>query len=643
MKSVCNISSQMFRVLCLALLVCATVIHIVQAAPDSKGTDFWLAYPGNYSGGPALTLFVTGDVNTSGTVSGPSFASIPFTVTAGTVTTVVLPSTLDIQNSDVVENKGIHVTALNEVTVYGLSRITATTDAYLGLPTDILGTDYIILGYMNVNVVNGTEFGLVGTVNGTTVTITPSVTTGPRVAGVPYNITLDQGQTYLLRCTASDPADLSGTFVTSTAPIGVFGGHQCANIPRGYVYCDHIVEMLPPTTAWGQSFVTVPLKTRLRGDTCRILASTNSTAITINGGLVATINRGQYYEAIIATASKIDANHPVLVAQYSNSSSWDGVTSDPFMMLIPPYEQFLAGYTVTTPATGFGLNFINVVAPIAAVGSIMLDGVAIPPASFSAIGASGFSGAQLTVTLGSHNLGGTLPFGAFVYGFDSYDSYGYPGGQSLAPVATVTSIALAPKNATNPVNTQHCVTATVRDQNSNPVVGVRVDFAVTGVNPTTGFANTIANGTAQFCYTGTNAGNDHIVASIGTLSDDANKTWTAGVVDLTPPSCVLTGVIPGPPKQILVTVQDIGSGLSSIVPVTLTNATMSVAPFTVGTTSAVLVTATKINQALSATIVLRSTDVAGNSVVCDPVYTTISADVPQEFTLGANYPNPFNP
>jgi len=106
---------------------------------------------------------------------------------------------------------------------------------------------------------------------------------------------------------------------------------------------------------------------------------------------------------------------------------------------------------------------------------------------------------------------------------------------------------------------------------------------------------------------------------------------------------VLTGVVPGPPKQILVTVQDNGSGLASVLPVTLTNATLSVDPFTAGTTSPVLVTATKINQALAAIIVLRATDVAGNSVVCDPVYTTISADVPQEFVLAANYPNPFNP
>ena len=130
-------------------------------------------------------------------------------------------------------------------------------------------------------------------------------------------------------------------------------------------------------------------------------------------------------------------------------------------------------------------------------------------------------------TSGSHTLDGAQPFGVTVYGFAEDDSYGYPGGLSLAPVATVTSVTLAPKTATNPVNTQHCVTATVKDQNGAAVVGVRVDFTVTGVNPTSGFANSAADGTASFCYTGTNPGSDTITAAVGTLSDTAAKTWTA--------------------------------------------------------------------------------------------------------------------
>ncbi len=431
------------------------------------------------------------------------------------------------RQSNQVENKGIHITSQQEVTVYGLNRQPFTTDAFLALPTDILGTEYINLGYKNVDVLNATQLAIVGTVNGTSVEITPSVTTDGHTAGVPFTITLNQGQTYYLVNTGSSPNDLSGTLITSSQPVGVFGGHGCANIPAGNVACDYIVEQLPPTSAWGKQFVTVPLATRKNGDTFRILASANNTRVQVNGSLVATLNKGQFHERIINGSAQITANEPILVAQYSNSSSFDNVTSDPFMMLIPPYEQFLGSYTVATPSAGFASNFINIVAPTSAIGSITHNGTVIPASSFTAIGSSGFSGAQLPVSLGTHNLsGGGSPFGAFVYGFDNFDSYGYPGGQSLAPVATVRTITINIQGgSTARVGTEHCMTATATDQNGEPVAGVRVDFAITGANSQTGFATTNASGQALFCYTGNKAGTDNIVASSGTVTANASITW----------------------------------------------------------------------------------------------------------------------
>jgi hypothetical protein len=509
-----------------ALLISA---NLANAAPDSKGTDFWLTFPGNLIQ-QQLTLFIAGDIATTGTVTGPGMAPTNFSVTPGVVSVVNIPPSAQLATSDTVEHKGIHVTAQAEVTVYGLNRATFTTDAYLGLPTDILGTEYIVLGYSG----SSPEFAIVATVDTTTVTITPSATAGSRPAGVPFDINLNQGQTYQLR----GSADLSGSLVTSDKPIAVFGGTACANIPPGIAFCDHVVEQLPPTETWGKSFVTIPLATRDNGDTFRFLASTNGTTISVNGTVVTPVplNRGQFHERIINSSAVITSDQPILVAQYSNSCQFDSpcgpADGDPFMMLIPPFEQFLGQYTVSTPDEAgdttpqFPANFVNVVAPSAAVGAITLDGTAIPPASFTAIGSSGFSGAQVPLSQGSHSLSGPLPFGAFIYGFGSFDSYGYPGGLSLAPVARVTGLSLAPKTATNPVGTQHCLVATVTDQNNEPLEGVRVDFNVSGANPMGGFTNTDANGQAQFCYTGENPGLDTIEASVGDIADTATKTWT---------------------------------------------------------------------------------------------------------------------
>ncbi len=499
---------------------------------DSKGTDFWLMFNGNL-GTPTLTLFVTSDVNTSGTVTPQGGAPIPFNVVANTVTPVLIPASYATHTSDVIDNNGIHVVSNNEVTVYGLNYIAFTTDAYLGLPTDILGTSYVVLTYRNSNIVNAVQFGIVATQDNTTITITPSVTTGPRVAGVPYNIVMNQGQTYELRNTGAAPNDLTGTTITSDKPIGVMGSHQCANIPAGAVFCDHICEMLPPTSTWGRNFVTVPLRSRINGDTWRILASQNATVVTINGVPQAPINAGGIIETILTGQSIITSNNPVLVAQYSNGSSFSGNPGDPFMMICPPYEQYLAGYTLTT-VTGYVAHYINIVAPNSVVGSLTLDAVPVPIVEFTPIGVSGFSGAKVAVAPGSHTLAATLPFGVFQYGFNNDDSYGYPGGLSLAPVAVVSGIDATPEFSINPVNTQHCVDGFVFDQNNQPVVGIRVDFEQRGANPGAGFAFTGANGIAQRCYTGTNAGLDTIIVSTGIFSDTVFKQWEGALpVELT--------------------------------------------------------------------------------------------------------------
>ena len=296
------------------LMVCCSALmgNTMGQALDSKGTDFWLTFPGNLNS-PTASLFISGTENTTGTVSIPGTGfSAAFTVTVGAITTVTLPNSVFLNTSNIIGNNGIHVTALKEVTVYGLNREQFTTDAFLGLPTDILGTEYINLGYQNVDIVNATQFGIVATENATTVTITPTVATSGHAAGVPYNIVLNQGQTYLLRNTASFPSDLSGTLILSTKPIAVFGSHQCANIPRGEVACDHIVEELPSTASWGKNFITVPLKTRRNGDTFRFLASQNATEVRVNGALVATLNRGQFFETVLTTASQVTANNPMI-------------------------------------------------------------------------------------------------------------------------------------------------------------------------------------------------------------------------------------------------------------------------------------------------------------------------------------------
>ena len=90
---------------------------------------------------------------------------------------------------------------------------------------------------------NSPQILLVGCENGTTIKIKSEI------------ISLNEMETYLVH----NQGDLTGTRVISNKPISFISGHECAIVPDGVLYCDHLLEQLPNTKLWGKHFLTAPL------------------------------------------------------------------------------------------------------------------------------------------------------------------------------------------------------------------------------------------------------------------------------------------------------------------------------------------------------------------------------------------------
>jgi len=424
------------------------LIPVNRARIDNKGTEFWLMMPRNHDlVVTGIYLDITSDLAATGFVEIPGLSFYEaFNATPGTITRITLPSDVQVASSESIEYKGIHIVSDQEVAVYGVSLRTASSDGYLALPLDILANQYLLMSYPNLTWFSGTvdptlisQIGIVSPYDNVTVTITPSCATyNGQPAGVPFSVVLNRGEAYQVQCLLSnDPsADLTGTVIQSSLPVAAFAGNACASIPQNTPACDHIVEQVPPVSTWGSYFVAFPLQGRENGDTWRMLSASNGTNLFIDGSLVATLNFGDFYETILTSPAEISASNPVLVMQYSNGDDWDpnfSQNGDPFMMLIPPSEQFMDHYTFATPSAGFTYHYVTVTIPTAGIATLQLDGTPVDPALFTSIGTTGYSGAGIAITEGSHtlvNTGGT-PFGIYSYGFASYDSYGYAGGLSL--------------------------------------------------------------------------------------------------------------------------------------------------------------------------------------------------------------------
>lgn len=415
---------------------------ILLGAVSNVGNEFIVLFERNFDGsGLKQQFFMTGAESGFGIIESPALANpISFQLTANGVKTQDIPSALMISTSDAVENRALRVAADKPFQLYAISQKPFTTDAYTAIPVAALGTRYRVMSYPSLgSVTNSGQFAIAGTRDNTTVTITPNATAGARTAGTAYTISVNRLQTYQLQAVGNG-ADLTGSLIVSDKPIAVFSGHSCATVPVGSSACDHIIEQLPSVDTWGMSFMTVSLQTRLGGDIVRVLANEDNTVIAVRGGTTvdATLDAGQSREFVALDVNRIISNKPVLVAQYSRGTSTDGLPGDPFMMLIPPAAQFLSSYIFTTPTSAnITAHFVNVVANTTDVqrGTVLLDGASVPVASFTAIAGTDFSAARLSITRGDHRLSASQPLGIYVYGFGSFDSYGYPGGLGLQRTA----------------------------------------------------------------------------------------------------------------------------------------------------------------------------------------------------------------
>lgn len=381
--------------------------------PTSVGEEFWMAFPRNYLGTDAdYQVLISGEQGTRVTVRVPGIGFTETSVLNGRdVLEISIP--IDPVPLEIVD-QGILVTADSPVVAYGMSQQESTTDAYLALPVNALGTRYRVLDW---------PFGF-----GSPQVTFIATEDNTRVNYSIDTVVLDRGEVFTV-----EASSISGVLVTSNKRVGLLAGNNCGNVPDAFTTaCDHIISMQPPIDTWGTSAIVAPFENRIEGDTIHLIAAQSGTILKVNGRRTATLAAGE--SVIFDTPSDegtiISANKPFLAAQHLKGSSANGVTSDPSSLLLYPPSQYLSSYLVVTALPS--LNFLNLVVPKSAIRSVRLDGARVPAASFTDITRSTFSYARVPVSPGSHTVSADVPFGVSVYGYGSFESYAYPGGAKVA-------------------------------------------------------------------------------------------------------------------------------------------------------------------------------------------------------------------
>ncbi len=460
-------------------------IEKLQKENTSLGRELWftLCKNADFKGiGQYYTLYITSPKNTVANIHayGGFAFNVRQAITANQVFQFDIPIQFEMETSDVVEDKAIHVWSEDaDLSAYVLSHNSNSSDGMLVIPTTGWGTSYVVAGYESLQLGYSpgfydypSEFAIVANQNYTHCTIKPHddirATNSPTVihkAGIPFDVDLMRGQCvqYMtIPATEAETFDVTGTIVTSNLPVGVIGASQCSNVPADYITCDHVCDMLPPIRTWAQTYQSVPFAGRKSGDSFLMIGTkAGGQEIWRNSSIKYTITgtNGYFIDPQVTEASTWTSDAPFMLIQYINSSSWESEHNganpnpkgDPSMVVINSVEQYGKDVVFQTPSINTYINYVNVMVPNGSIAKTKFDN--IPISSFQSkaqtpVPFSNYTAFQISNVLpGTHEVKSDSGIGVYIYGYGTNESYAWSGAlglrtindpDTIAPIATIT-------------------------------------------------------------------------------------------------------------------------------------------------------------------------------------------------------------
>ncbi|MBC7651637.1 MAG: IgGFc-binding protein, partial [Deinococcales bacterium] len=311
-------------------------------------TSFWFAAPAvtpGHENKPIVFKFSTYAQPADITISQPANPSfIPYTtrLNSNSATTIDLTSQINnVENKPphTITNYGLKITATANISAYYEVGLTKNPEIFPLKGTIGTGIAFLIPSQTRFN--NATSlnpkahngFVMVATENNTTITV---ILTQPdsigHLAGIPFTVSLNKGQCYaVVAASGLASGRLGGSTITATKPICVTIYDDSVLVNTNF---DLIGDQIVPEANTGSEFIIIrgDLNFALlpNRDFYYVWATANNTAITVDGVVVATINRGQSYEGSLLNASAyITTSNPVYLLQLTGIGGEVTATSLP--------------------------------------------------------------------------------------------------------------------------------------------------------------------------------------------------------------------------------------------------------------------------------------------------------------------------
>lgn len=461
------------RYLPVLLLLCS--LQAAAQGLSNKGKEFWVGYghhqfmePG-MSNSQEMVIYLSAEEAATVTVSiyGTAWTRT-YTIPANTVVATetipkigtydarlvsLPPSYGGVGGEQVFNKKAIHIESSVPIVAYAHIYGSQSSGATMLMPVVTWGYSYISLNSEQKFADNCFSWMyVIAKEDNTVVEITPSrPTRSGHAANVPFTVTLAKGDIYQLIGASLGNAqgeDLTGSTARSVGnsdgkcfPIGVFSGSS-----RTYIGCsgyapssgDNIIQQVFPYQAWGKRYLTAPLSgrtaTAYQTNIYKVLVKDPATIVKRNGMVLTGMTVNNTYQFESNTADYIEADKPVMMAQFMASKGACPATNgpgDPEMIYLSPIEQAIkkVGFYRNTEEK-IETNHLTLVVPNDGMNSLKIDGGTTFNATYPHPNKPGYTvvvkswdskKAQCTVTCDSG-------FTAVTYGVGDVESYGYNAG-----------------------------------------------------------------------------------------------------------------------------------------------------------------------------------------------------------------------
>jgi gliding motility-associated-like protein len=405
-------------------LFCSLFISNAKAQID---TEFWFAAP-DFNNLVVLGVTLDRPVYFNITTY-TSAATVTISTPAGTMPTQTLnisansTNQLDITTyinliectpGNVIQNKGIRITSTAPISVYYESRSLYSPELFTLKGRNALGKDFIIssqnVGINNFNTATpppSNSFNIVASEDNTVVTINPKQPIVGHVANIPFNVTLNRGQTYAAVATLTTAAGhLMGSRVSSTKPIAITLGDDNVNMATYGTCSDVCGDQTVPISLLGTEYIAVAGSLNAPYDNIFVTATADNTQLYDQAGsLIATINATETHRipGVLNTSIYFRASKPVYALLFTGYGCEFGTA-------VLPKLECTGSSSVSFVRTSSEACQITLVVKAGAENNFTVNGNPLFGGSFNNAGPAGnlYKTAKATLNIGTYPVGAVI-------------------------------------------------------------------------------------------------------------------------------------------------------------------------------------------------------------------------------------------